>query len=338
MKPLSASGAERVVKCPGSAHLPQIASTGEWAERGTTIHEFCRRIVKGLDGREEMIKKAPKKDRELLEIINSRDTIIEYGECIMCEPAFIIDVRTGDVRFLGENIYRNYGDRSPYEVGVSLDVVWKSVGGELCIDDWKTGMAVALPEDNYQIKLQAYAVMKHFGLDEINAGVTYIDSAGDFNRVAQTLTALDVDFTLEEVKTAIDVALSASADQLHEGSWCKYCPAANSCPAKINFAFALIGKLTEIGTVSTMSPVEAGQAWELAKRAEKLAEDIIEKLKAIDDIQLPNGKAVRPILATTKAFDQSKARGLILQLGGTTEDLDSLYSKNTHEKYMAVKK
>lgn len=338
MKPVSASGAERIVRCPSSAKLPQIASTGEWAERGTTIHEFCRRILKGLDGREEMIKKAPKKDRELLEIINARDTIIEYGECILCEPAFIIDVRNGDVRYLGENIYRNYGERSPYEVGVSLDVVWRSVGGEICIDDWKTGMAVALPEDNYQIKLQAYAVMKHFSLDEINAGVTYIDTTGDFNRVAQTLTSLDVDFTLEEVKTAIDVALAAGVDQLHEGSWCKYCPAANSCPAKINFASALIGKLTSIGEVSTMTPIEAGQAWELAKKAEKVVEDIIEKLKTIDDIQLPNGKVVRPIISTTKSFDQSKARGLILKLGGTTEDFDTLYSKNTHEKYMAVKK
>lgn len=336
MRPVSASGAERLVRCSGHTALPVVHSSGEWAERGNIIHEFCRRILKGIDCA-DVLKKAAKKDRELLECIASRDTLIEYGECIMCEPAFIIDVRNGDVRYLGENIHRNYGERSPYEIGVSLDVIWRRATGEICIDDWKTGMAVALPEDNYQIKLQAYAVMKHFGLDEVDAGVTYIDAGGVFNRVASTLTQMDVDLTLDEIKTAVDVALSGKTE-LHEGSWCKYCPVADSCPAKINFASALIGKLTAVGEVSTMTPTEAGQAWALAKQADKMITTIVEKLKAVENIELPDGKVVRAIPTATKAFDQSKARGLILKLGGSIDDFDGLYSQNVHEQYRAVKK
>lgn len=235
----SSSSVQRAMACPASTALPQVGHVGsEDQSRGIAVHAFIA-DVKAL-GRAEALERCPKRWRLYCESIPLDDLHLER---FLPEPAFALNVTTGKVRLLGQNIGREYvkhgGDPeneifcTPDGVGISEDAVY--------VVDWKSGMAyVPRPVENWQIRVGSICAATYYQKQQAVGEITHLPQSptDDPWRQRDTFDLLQIDGWLEELLEAVPVWRAAQAAEREgrplavvTGSHCQFCPCVASCPA-----------------------------------------------------------------------------------------------------------
>lgn len=362
----SASSAGADSECPTRRVLPQVRESGEYAERGNELHEFARVVTVNPSARDEALAAVPEQWRHTAEgmnVANALDGLTVVG----CEMAYVLNVQTQQVRFVGQNIGREYAAElarqglpplSKYDVPFTIDV--EARYGDVPVElDYKSGQSIGDPAEHWQRRVCAMGLMLFHNTASAISRVAYIDDDGTITPDGCEFSALEIDdwcATLMRTADAVEAAKKLLASGVMptvypSDSACKYCPAMTSCPYYTNFAKAMLGKLQAVERgpeLSELTPVELGQVWEMVKMAEKLTESILGGLKRVAaETPLPIGNKyeVRPQTKSKKFFNDSAARGLIVTLlgqAGRSDDeikaqLNQLHGKTTYSEFRKLK-
>ncbi len=344
---ISASSVDRVDACPPSAVMtPRVDETGEAAVRGTAIHEFLRRV--SIDSSENAQKAALScVPVEWLGTCNSLDLQSALGgiTVVSTEDAYAIDVATGNIAFLGNNIDREYAAacQSVYgrslrdtELCLTLDLEGRLADGTPVCLDWKTGIQTKSVEVLWQMRLQSYVLSIKYDSAEVLARVVYIKPEGNVWLDETTFSRMTLDSIPEELLTIFNRVRKAKGEldagllpAVNAGDHCKYCPCFLSCPA----TKAIVPYLLEDVNVEALTITQLGAAWAKLKTIEALAEKLSKRMKLAiyKEGQIPaekEGYVYRPIEQSRAYFDNDRARGLLLQLGATDAQMADL-SKTT---------
>lgn len=246
---VSASGVERQLACPGSAHLPKHDYSTSAADDGTARHEDAE-IAALLGGVDDL----PWQVRKLL----------EPGDVLSAECAMAYDVPDDTARALGHINWRDYAPHlRPFELPMTLDLI---VYGErrILVIDYKGYRKVTPAAVNPQLLTGALAVARASGRDEIMVAIVYLGASWLSADVA-TLGAFELDMHAGVLR-----AMVASSDRsLHAGPHCEYCHAFIPCPLQREIA-AQAGNGTMAVRVEAMIPfdddAEASEAYDLYQR------------------------------------------------------------------------
>lgn len=248
----SASSVERVLACPGSAHLAQHDYHTEYAAQGDERHGDAEAAAV-LGAHEDL----PWQVRKLL----------EPGDVMSAECAMAYDVSDDTARALGHIAWRDYRGLRPFEVPMTIDLI---VYGErrILVVDYKGFEPVTPAAVNPQLATGALAVARASGRDEVTVAIVYLGASWKPADVA-TLCVFDLDMhaaRLREMMTSTDRSL-------HVGPWCKYCPAfiagPGMCPEQRKIADQA-GNGAIAVRVEAMIPFsndgEAAEAYDLLQR------------------------------------------------------------------------
>lgn len=363
---VSASAVGATIECPPRAALPASRESGEYADRGNSIHEFSRTIGKNPAGREAALAEVPEAWRHTCEGLRLEEALAGIS-MLGFERAFALDVKHRTVRFIGENIGRDYNGElarrglpplGEYEIPYTMDGDGL-IDGDVPIEvDYKSGQYQGEASEQWQRRVCCAGLIYFHGAAEARSRTAYIWDDGRMVVDPCEFTMLDAEDFCDEMIEMVD-AVNAAKRMLADGKMptvypsdtaCKYCPALTQCPAQMNIARAMLGKFQDIThgpQLETLSPEELGQVWAMAKAAEKLIEPVLKSLKLVASttpLPVDETKEVRPMLRSRSYFDDSKARGLIVMLmgqAGATEEeiqakLASLSGKTEYEEYRTV--
>ena len=337
----SASGNERTIACPASLALPRVNSSTKWSERGHGIHGFIRATLAGADA-ETAIGSVDEEHRATCRLIDWGALCGDLDQ-VRTEVAYAVDVRARTARFLGINVARDYeaaalaagAPLGEWEVPGSLDLEGVRLGDsrEVVVDVKSGFQDVTDPEENGQGLFFGAAKMLTKGVDEVDFRIAKLKPNGRIFPMRATYTRWDVDAYLDTLERALvrskdarRVYLSRGVPEVTEGPWCRYCPAANACPAKTNLARNMLSTVTAIDeAIAAMSKEDAGRAYETAHdRVAPVLERILEALKdraRLEPLPLPDGRILReaPYEKDQQVF--SEAVALARELGATEEQV-----------------
>lgn len=280
---MSASALPRLLKCAGSAALPQANTTSEWAEAGTERHAEQEDAVNAGN--------VPDDVRALV-----GDDVL-----IRAEVALAYDIATGGGRELGVGKNRDYSGLGPFEVPGTADLLAVAADRVIVIDakGWED---VDAAERNAQLALLALAAARAHGKEEALVAILYLRGdhrdlrdravldAFDLDAFAQRLAGLHAAVAEQRARRArgelVDVA---------EGAHCKYCPAAHACPAKVALLQRLVRgtEADELELMLPLTPATARDAYERLQAGKGLLKRIERALYAYaanDPIPLGNGR------------------------------------------------
>jgi hypothetical protein len=305
----TASQLHRAFRCAASEVLPHFQSTSEHAERGTMVHEFIEHARKV--GRETALADLPE----------------EYDGYDFCaalplnllpaggshELALAWDYETDAARALPTTGHRDYQDAKPTDFVGTADYVGRD-GGSVVVLDYKTGHKYLGPaHESRQLRMLALAAARMEGIDEAQAGYCFLREDGSYAFSWAKFDAFDLGEIADELRGLADRLGDTNREHLlgeldardfHEGDWCDYCPAFNSCPAKMQLARA-IGTgdaLRDLATierrVEDMTDAEMARAYEAIERYSDVAERVREALRqraAMQPIDLGDGRRLGAI-------------------------------------------
>lgn len=351
---ISASNAGAVKDCPARLALPQVRESSEQAERGNALHEFARKVTKNPNTRDVALLDVPDEWRHTAAGMNL-DSALFGLEVLGCELAFALDVKKRTVRFIGENIARDYNGEllkqgkpklSRYEIPMSMDIVGK-VGEIPCELDWKSGRSIGDPAEHWQRRLCAAALIFHYDASEAFSRVGYIWDNGDIKPDGAPFTLFDAEDFCDDMVKTIDavwqarllVANGIMPTVAPSDSACNYCSAINSCPYYLNFAYAMAGRMDEINKLelTTLSGPEMLKVWEDVKRAAKVVEAMVgdggrlKKLAKENPFGDDKYEVAPKAQPGRKSFNGSLARGELVKawgkLGLTDEEIEKEMAK-----------
>lgn len=292
MIPLSASGLERVEHCPASVVLPQMPHTGEDALAGTHNHVEAETTT-------------PEKLRHLVAGL----TDVER------ETSYVLDTHKRTSNLTGHN--REYGERGPDTVGVTLDVAGRLPNNIWRVIDWKTRKRVTHARDNIQLVCQALAIFYAHNAFEVEVAIGYLDN-GEVDR--HTWSLYDIPAMWDRVRRIVQRAKDAQPDQVHSGPWCDYCPALVSCPRQRALA-------TSFGMpedLESMSPEKVGELYAILGPLEKRidqAKKLVNNYARSRPVPLPDGKELALVECTRSNVDGKGAIARLEEHGLFTGDL-----------------
>lgn len=349
---LSASAVGATIACPTRLAFPGARTTGEAANRGNALHTFIRLVALNPECREAALKDVPEEWQATARGINVAGAL-DGLRIVGYERAYALNVKTREVRFIGEDIGRDYNGAlkrqglpplSRYEVPFTMDVefFYQETPGEI---DWKSGQNIGDPALHWQRRICASGLMFYHGTASAISRVGYIWTDGHIEPDGCEFNLLDAEDFCDEVVKTIDAIWEARllfANGIMPTVYpsddaCAYCPAMNSCPYWTNFAKSMMGRLEAIEKgpeLSTLTDEEKGKVWEDLKKAEKIIELSLKGLKKAAEIApFPVGDKfeVRPREGSRTYFDDAKARGLIITLlgreGKSQEEIDEEMKK-----------
>jgi hypothetical protein len=218
------STAKRVMNCPGSVALVQLAPpspSSTYADKGTLLHDAISEVLlddkfpeeligKGYEGQildQEMI------DEKLQPALDLLDTIDPNQEMKLA-----IETRVGFGKFL------------PGAFG-SCDVLGR-MGDAAYVIDWKFGDGIAVDaEENEQLMYYAAAAMRTPEAAWVFEGATSIECIIIQPPVIRrwTTTPARIKAFEKDLKRAVKAASLPDA-KLNPGDHCRFCPAKPTCP------------------------------------------------------------------------------------------------------------
>ena len=261
---ITGSALPRLLNCPASEVLPKAQNTSEFAAAGQDEHEDLARQTIAGDLPGHLARWVPAAPR--------------------VEVKLRYNAATREATILGDGADRNYGAPSPFDVFMSLDVIGVE-GDAVIVLDWKTGaQAVESAKTNGQLWGGALAVSRALGKSRAIVRIVYTNQGGRCDE--HELDALDLaDFAgrLERLHVTVtrlqERYRNGEVLDTHEGSWCRYCPAIVSCPAKR----ALIVQMAEKGLAvvgdSALTPERARRGYDEIVRVEQLVRDARKRLE-----------------------------------------------------------
>ena len=244
----SASSVERVLACPGSAHLEQHDYRSVYAEAGDDRHGDAEAAAV-LGAHEDL----PWQVRKLL----------EPGDVMAAECAMAYDVSDDTSRALGHIAWRDYSGLRPFEIPMTIDLI---VYGEnrVLVVDYKGFEGVTPAALNPQLATGALAVARASGRDEVTVAIVYLGASWKPADVA-TLCVFDLDVHAARLREM----MASTSRELVTGKHCKYCHAFISCPEQKRLAEE-VGRGAIAMRVESMIPFsdddDAAEAYDLLQR------------------------------------------------------------------------
>ena len=287
---ISASRLRRIRRCPASGALPQVQTESEASNRGRVIHRFIELASK--HGRDYALSEMDADTRDVCEAIDL-DALPTH---LAHEVAYAFDVMTGKVR----RTERGYPDIDDMEIGVTIDV--EGVGdGRVYVADYKSGFrSVAKPAENEQVSLGALCSARYHGMDEATVEVIYVREGRRPWRETATLDIFDLDAFAADLRRiwdryqdAREVVAAGQTPDVTEGEHCRYCPAADYCPAKHALLRRMVNGDAGIEVEHTFHGRVTGEhyrMWQAMKQLTDRVGSIIHAAAAEEPIDLGDGK------------------------------------------------
>jgi hypothetical protein len=332
---LSASGLERAERDPWGYALhadieppsdPEKPLTD--ADRGTQIHSYLERILRGMP-RGEALKLCHPDVFETCALIDI--TKLPAGTP---EVVWVYNVYTETVRKLPNTGHRNYGKLEPGDIpgSTDLDAPPNARRPVRLIVDWKTGYeSVPQAAGCAQLEFHTVAASVFYGEDEIDQAICRFDEEGrpywdihrmDFLAIANAKLRLRRIYDGVAEKRALRRSgVLPGLQDVQEGTQCRYCPARGACPrfAQEAAALARMGPQWLAGVASQLqTDADAAEWWSRIK----IAEDVIDKVK----LELRKRAEQKPFRVGTKVVaikdvirrrvDGEKAKEVIERLLG----------------------
>lgn len=326
---ITASGAERAIKCPASLALPHVYTESVHAKRGTELHAYCANAL--LHGRDKALAEAPDEYRaECAAVdVDAIQSALGTFDTLYVELAMQANLQTGKGEIVGENIGRAYPvTDDPYVVYGTADLVaFNAENGEstLTVLDIKTGMQVTSASRNMQLATLAVLGRAVSSAERkptrYRVGIVYIDEDGAIALDSAMLDDMDLDAHQHELRTAISNALKISdKPSVTTGSHCRYCPAFNACPAKQSLSLDLARNAGIFkpghGNLS-LNPQQAGEVYAKAKEAREWLDAIMDAIKEraqTEPIPLPSGATLREVKGS-ESIDYNVAFAVLMEYG-----------------------
>lgn len=242
---------ERAERCPWSACDHGNDRTGEWAVRGTGVHQYLADVH--AMGRDLALARIPhaaphRKLAERLDVdaLPWAPARLPPGAIVHFERRIAYAPDTGAGRLLdrGEEAAANEMPGTPDVVVITAD--------EAIVYDSKTGnpQEVTRPDNNRQLEAYAVAAGATHGRFVVRTAIVQIYEDGSPFEVpsAAPLDAVDLARIRLRILRVLDrVSEAAVADDprpfLARGPWCRYCPRFVECPAQLAVLKALIHAL-----------------------------------------------------------------------------------------------
>ena len=327
--PITASALERLWNCPTSAVLPASSRTLRVGKRGTDIHRHIQRVANGMPVASSLLL-VPADVRATCSGIDFKRLWGDMDE-VRSEVAYALNVRTDEVRKVGQNIDRAYPDLGADWIYGTLDLEGKRIDDVWVVPDVKTGfLKVEEPDENFQLGFGGRVLSLLHGTDEIDARILNIRTDGSVYTQPGHYDRLELDEWGDRFIEVVDGVAAArlgseppnnsEPPKVSEGSWCRYCPALNSCPAKTTMARAMLPTLTELeGKLAAMTLEQRGRAYEIAHDQIKPSLDrVLEYIKTsavTENVPLSNGMVLAPTYQNRENFVQERALDLLRKLG-----------------------
>ncbi len=252
---ITASALERVMACPASETMPHVNRPSEWSDAGDARHTFLEHV--GKVGLTEALKIVPVEHREMCELIDTDELPVN----LTSEVSFAYNCKVGKARELGRGIGRDYSNVTSVEIAGTIDVV--GIGPEsVYIGDFK-GHTTVEAKNNPQLLFAALCATQVYNRDSAITEIINVRPGGNFrNQVTVDLFDLE-GFAAKLRKTyeTVSVLKAGAVSDVREGSWCRYCPAFDSCPAKTKLLREMI-----TGRTGDLLPLNEGNATEAYKK------------------------------------------------------------------------
>src|ERR1700690_2667553 len=348
----SASSLTRAIYCPPSVFLNiRTSSTNDAAEKGTAIHSFVDNVCSGMSRDEAILLVEEKYKEKCLRI--STEFLENFTEP-KTELSFGVDFVTGETRYLGSHLGRNYPELNESEFSGTLDIVGinKNTGIPVVVDI-KSGMEVTPSQHNWQVKFLVFSAHKFYNYNTIEGSLIYVRESEDPYIDSYTFNLEELIQIGEDLKRFYKTLIKESTEyattgkiHLREGVNCNYCPVTLSCPAKISAiqSLAIKAESTDISnnrdTILSLSPEQAAIAWSRYRNmknyffsAEKALKEYAQKY-GIDGPDF----TVSSSLSSRTSLDSDKLIQLARKAGVTEDELSSCRSKNTFSRVTERKK
>lgn len=317
----TASQLDRALNCPASCALPQARTQSEAADFGTGVHRFLERAAS--IGHDEALAEIPADapHRDLCEQL-PLDELPSGGAR---EVSVAYSLTTGKARILGKA--RNYSDVAEDEICGTVDL-WGTRGRTGIVKDWKSGRYVGPPASAAQLLFFALVLMALFDLDDVEVAFVYLRDDGTYFEDKATVDAFDLAAFADRLRALprriaaaqVKVGMGEVPD-VSNGPWCRYCPAAPSCPAKTALARSFGGELVTIrDRVAALAPAEAGQVYARALEYRDLVDEVIAGLKdvaRVTPLDLPDGRVLQEtMIKVPTKVDAEVAETVLSELHG----------------------
>jgi Protein of unknown function (DUF2800) len=300
--------------------MPQVNSRNPDAQRGSDGHAW---LYDALNGRVTEPRHDACKDLQLSDMPWADATRGTWRG----EVAFGYDVATGQVRGLGENLGRAYPERvSESEIFGSIDLVGHGLVADYKFEGFESHTPPA--RDNSQLAFAGLCLARLQKLDEVKVGLIRIQPDGEIVEDWATLDLFDFDVlsarlrsTLERVRIAEREVAEGKIPSVSRGPWCRYCPAASSCPAVTNLirAVALEPVKTAEEIRAMLTPETAAKAYRRLREVEEALKPVKTALHLFADeteIDLGDGLVYGATTSDREKLDARIARKALAELHG----------------------
>jgi len=215
------STAKRVMNCPGSVALVQLAPpspSSVYADKGTLLHTAISEMLLGEDDVIGMTYEGQTLDQDMIDdkinpALALLDTLDPDGEMKLA-----LETRVG------------FGNYLPGAFG-SCDVLGR-IGNTAYVIDWKFGDGIAVAaEDNEQLMYYAAAAMRTPEVAWVFDGAVAIECVIIQPPVIRrwTTTPKRIGQFARQLKKAVNLSAQPDA-KLNPGEHCRFCPARPTCP------------------------------------------------------------------------------------------------------------
>jgi hypothetical protein len=281
------SGVEREINCRASGVLPRVWSdSADATARGTELHGHLERVNNGTPVAESLDMVDPKY-RGACEAVDLDE--LKGDLALSPEVTLVYNPFTDSARILGQSLERDYTGVSDDEIPMTLDLVGVNLAaGVGAVRDFKSGWSKLTPtRRNWQILGGSLSLARVYDLDLVDGQLIHLRDGVSIRRDPATFTASD--FAAAELRIfadrkAADRARFAAGGYVEptEGSWCRYCPSAWSCPAKIGLIRAAVDPdgLEEQRQLP-MTAASAVKAYHALKAAKPLLKQLESRIMAL---------------------------------------------------------
>jgi hypothetical protein len=349
--PFTASAIERVRACPASAIMPQVIESGEDAARGTSLHRFTTRVLRGDTVAAALAEVPEEAWRATARRVDFRSIAGHLDpKSLRCEIGYAANVETGGVRCLGEVEARNYPAHDNTEIVGTEDLEGRTpLTGQIETADLKFGHAGATAaEHNPQIAFFARSLAMIHEAPRVGGSVLHVDEHGHVHVDRHVFEWIDLDafgYELADTVTAVERAeetlAAGDTPDVRPGPWCRYCGAAPACPAHTALARAMLSELEAVDArVLSMTREEGGQALLKAERAQAILDRVKSGLKVLErnvgPLPVAPGKEWRPIVVRQTRFDRDGALALLRESGVSEDRIAALTLQAPREEFRVV--
>ncbi len=278
---LGASASDRWMNCPGSIRMSEGIPSVEsgYALEGTVAHEVAEKLLRAFIEKTEPTHipleiKGVKVDDEMIE--HCRVYVGFIATIVKAHPNVEVDI---EQRFHLSALHPDF-------FGTADCVIYNPTDMTLVVVDFKYGPGIPVEaKDNPQLRYYALgaAFKKH------NRGISKVTSVIVQPRCPHPDGPIRTDTidALELMDWSADLVAAAKLTQqpdapLNPGDWCKFCPAAATCPAMREKALATAqADFADDGTLHLSDPLsyDAKQVWDMLKSID-LIEDWCSRVRS----------------------------------------------------------